>query len=193
MKQAQALHKGLVVDILSNSFDDNGSVNYVVKQDKSRAKRIRLLMEYSFDTCLEFGKVMLSDDDKACALILLPDKKKNTLNSLLWDIKLAVSVVGLGRVMKILKREATIKSYHPKKPFCYLWFIGVSPESQNHGKGSLLLEEIIAKSIQDGRQVYLETSMVNNLPWYQKHGFEIFEKINLPYTLYLLRWADKGC
>ena len=190
MKRAGAHQKTLIVDILSKSFDDNKSVNYVVKQDAKRKQRIGGLMEYSFNVCHAFGEVWISDDEQACALILLPDKKQTTLNAFLWDAKLALSVIGLNRVGTVLGRETKIKSFHPKEPFSYLWFIGVTPELQNRGKGSLLLDEIIQESQRSKRPIYLETSVERNLPWYQNHGFEIFHSLNLTYTLYLLRKAN---
>lgn len=190
MKRAVAHQKTLIVDILSKSFDDNKSVNYVVKQDAKRKERIGGLMEYSFNVCHAFGEVWISDDEQACALILLPDRKQTTLNALLWDAKLALSVIGLNRVGTVLGRETKIKSFHPKEPFSYLWFIGVKPELQNRGKGSLLLDEIIQESQRSKRPIYLETSVERNLPWYQNHGFEIFHSLNLTYTLYLLRKAN---
>ncbi len=187
MKRAAAHQKTLVVDILSKSFDDNKSVNFVVKQDYIRKERIRRLMEYSFNVCHAFGKVLISDDEQACALILLPDSKHTTLNALLWDAKLALTVIGLNRISSVLGREAKIKSFHPKEPFSYLWFIGVIPELQNKGKGSLLLNEIIQESEQNKRPIYLETSVDRNLPWYKKYGFEIFQSLELTYKLYMLR------
>ena len=40
-----------VIDILAESFNDNQSVNYIVKQDKKRNQRIGNLIAYSFDVC----------------------------------------------------------------------------------------------------------------------------------------------
>src|SRR6266487_1233517 len=142
MRRARANQKPIIIDILSKSFDDNKSVNYVVKQDHKKEQRIRGLMDYSFNVCTSFGDVWISDDAQACALILFPDKKRTSLNTILWDIKLAFSVIGLDRVGKVLGRESKIKAYHPKEPFSYLWFIGVNPEVQNNGKGTKLLREI---------------------------------------------------
>lgn len=187
MKRADINQKSLVVDILSMSFDDNKSVNYVVKQDSNRQARIRGLMEYSFDICNAFGDVWMANDDQACALVLYPDKKRSTLNAILWDAKLALSVIGLSRVSQVLSRESKIKSFHPKERFTYLWFIGVTPELQNKGKGSQLLHEIINESESQGRPIYLETSVDRNLPWYQKFDFEVFQELNLTYRLYMLR------
>ena len=114
MKRADLSQKSLVTDILSKAFDDNKSVNYVVKQGVNRQKRIRGLMEYSCNVCDTFGDVWISEDAEACALVLHPDKKRTTLNSVLWDANLALSVIGLSRVAQVLSRESKIKSFHPK-------------------------------------------------------------------------------
>ena len=144
-------------------------------------------MEYSYDVCNAFGDVWISEDEQACALVLVPDKKKTSLIAILWDITLAFSVIGINRIGPVLGRESKIKSFHPNEPFSYLWFIGVKPELQNKGKGSQLLGQIIQKSKEEKRPIYLETSVERNLPWYKNHGFEVYNKLDLSYTLYLLR------
>ena len=74
--------------MLARCFDDNKSVNYIVRQDRRRAERILYLMEYAFDYCMLLGEVFLSDDKQGCALIVLPGKVKSTLRSTLLDIRL---------------------------------------------------------------------------------------------------------
>ena len=187
MIKAEHKDKNLVVDILSNSFDDNKSVNYVIKQDHSRKKRIAGLMEYSFEYCTLFGEVYLSDDKKACALSVLPDKKKTTFKSILLDAKLALSCIGLAKIKKALDREAKIKAVHPNHAMYYLWFIGVQPDAQNKGIGSALLSELIAKSNSLRRPLYLETSTLRNIPWYEKFGFEVHTELDFGYKLFCLK------
>lgn len=187
MEQGRVDHKELVLRILSESFDNNSSVNYVVKQDQRRKDRIRLLVEYSFNLCLHFGDIWISDDQKSCALIMIPDRKHFSLQAILWDIKLAFSAIGIRRVLTVMNREAKVQAYHPKNNVCYLWFIGVDPNHQNDGIGSKLLLEIIEKYDQDGLPIYLETSVDRNLPWYKRFGFEIFQTVEFNYTLYMLR------
>ena len=113
--------KNRVVDILSKSFDDNKSVNYIIQQDAKRKQRIRTLMAYSFEICYRFGDVFVSDNKKGCALLLAPDKKKTTISTILWDIKLALSAIGLSNIMRAVKREAAIKKVHPDEKIYYLW------------------------------------------------------------------------
>jgi hypothetical protein len=131
MKNADYKDKNLVIDILTKSFDTNQSVNYIAKQDGKRLKRISALMDYSFEVCYMFGDVFLSDDRKACALILYPDKKKTTLKSILLDIKLIFSCIGVENIKKALARESKIKQLQPKELMYYLLFIGVDHVYQN--------------------------------------------------------------
>jgi GNAT superfamily N-acetyltransferase len=187
MIRAAHSDKELIIDILAKSFDNNKSVNYIVKQDSKRVERIRALMDYSFEVCHLFGDVFLSNDKQACALVLFPDKKRTTLKSILLDIKLIFSCVGLRNIFKTLSRESKIKNIQPKDTMYYLWFIGVNPQYQHHGAGSLMLQEVLEDSEQKKRPIYLETSTLENLPWYKKFGFSIYNELDLGYNLYFLK------
>ena len=187
MRKANYSDKSIILDILTRSFDDNKSVNYVVKQDQKRVDRITKLMDYSFNVCNEFGEVWISDDEQACALILFPDKKRTSLRTILWDLKLALSVIGIDRVNSVLKRESLIKNNHPNDSFAYLWFIGVNPVKQNKGIGTAFIQEVIGECEKKRRPIYLETSTQKNIPFYRKFGFEIYQSLDLNYTLYHLR------
>ena len=187
MTKASYSDRKTVVSILTASFADNKSVNYIIKQDAKKKHRIGKLMEYSFDYCFWFGEILLSDDKKACALIIFPDKKKTTLKSVVADIKLITSCTGLSNAKRAMQREATIKKIHPHHPFIYLWFIGVSPSEQNNGAGTVLLRQIWEKSKTEGRPVILETSTERNLPWYLKHGFTIYKELDFGYKLFCMK------
>lgn len=187
MIRAGIKDKELVIDILTKSFDSNQSVNYIVKQDQKRIQRVRALMDYSFEVCYLFGDVYLSDDKKACALVLYPDKKRTTLKSVFLDVKLILACVGLANIKKALTRESKIKQIQPNDRMYYLWFIGVDPSYQNSGIGTSLLNEIIEDSVQKKRPIYLETSTLTNLPWYKKFGFDVYSELDLSYKLFFLK------
>jgi len=187
MVNADYKDKDLIVNILAKSFQDNKSVNYITKEDQKKGWRIKALMEYSFDLCYLFGNVFLTDDKKGCALVLLPDKKRTTLQSILLDIKLIVSCIDIFNIKKVMEREAAIKKLQSHGLKYYLWFIGVKPEEQNKGIGTILLKEIIKEAEERNRLVCLETSTEKNIPWYKKFGFEIYNELNLGYRLYFMK------
>ncbi|MGO1243920.1 GNAT family N-acetyltransferase [Sphingobacterium sp. JB170] len=190
MIRASKSDRKLVVELLTQSFKDNQSVNYIIQQDRHRFQRIRALMHYSIEVCLLFGDVWLSQDKKACALILYPQLKKTTLRSLWLDVTLIFQAIGVGSIAKAIKREKRIKEKQTKNPMAYLWFIGVDPLYQGSGIGSRLLKEVIAHAEAKGLPIYLETSTERNLPWYQDFGFRIYDKLHLDYVLYFLKHEE---
>jgi len=176
-----------IVFLLSQSFIDNQSVNYIVGQAKDKTTRIQALMSYSFDVCFHFGEVYLSDEKSACALILLPGSKRTSLLSIWLDIKLVFNAIGVFRISAALKRESAIKKLQLQKDHLYLWFVGVHPAEQHRGIGTQLLQAIISYANTRSLPVCLETSTVANLPWYKKNGFEVYNELDLGYRLYFLK------
>jgi len=187
MIKAETKDRSLVVNILTQSFDGNKSVNYIIKQDNTRVRRLARLMEYSFDCCQLFGEVWLSADRTACALTVLPETKRTTPRSIALDASLALSCIGLANLKKALTRETAIKKVHPSEIFYYLWFIGVLPSEQNKGAGTSLLRSLIQRGESLHRPIYLETSMTKNLPWYKKFGFDVYRELDFGYKLFCLR------
>ena len=188
MRKAEHADKGKVISILTESFFDNKSVNYIVQNDEKIKDRIRYLMEYSFEQCLLAGEVYISDDGNGCALVQYFDRKKTSLDTVMLDVKLILKSVGIRNVAKVLKRESTIKKNYPHDNIAYLWFIGVDPEKQGRGIGSKMLAKIVEQNRATGRDVFLETSTQKNLPWYQKHGFKIYNEItDFGFPFYFLK------
>ncbi len=187
MIRAQHTDKDLIVSILVSSFDDNKSVNYIIRQDSKRVERIKRLMEYSYDVCNLFGDIFLTEDKKGCALLILPDKKKTTIKSILLDAKFAFTCLGISNINKAMKREAKIIQMHPNGLLYYLWFIGVDSSNQNKGNGSQLLQDVISEGQKQNRTICLETSTLKNVPWYEKFGFSIYHEFDFGYKLYCLK------
>lgn len=177
-----------VIDILSGAFNENKSVHYILKKSR-KEQSIKRLMEYAFQVCLLYGKVFLSDDGAACALILLPDKKKSDLQSVSLDVKLVINCIGLSNLRKALRRENKISKLQEmdKDQIYYLWFIGVDIGQQNKGISTALLKEVMTDCRHMKRNIFLETSTTRNLPWYKKYGFTQYADYDFGYTLYFLR------
>jgi ribosomal protein S18 acetylase RimI-like enzyme len=187
MRNATYDDKNIITEILYLSFLDNQSVNYICQQDERKADRIKALMDYSFEICYRYGDVFLSDNGNACALILYPHQKSTSLKTILLDVNLIFNCIGLRNINKALRRESMIKRIQPKIPIYYLWFIGVSPDSQGTGIGTSFLNEVLGHSKEKNLPVYLETSTVRNLSWYKRLGFEIYSELDFGYKLFFLR------
>ncbi len=190
MVHATIADKETVISLLAGAFDDNASVNYIVRQDKKRKERIRALMEYSFAQCMLFGRVYLSEDKNACALLLFPDQKKTSLRTIALDARLVLSAITITNLLKVLKRERRVEAKRMKGKIIYVWYIAVKPGSQAKGYGTRLLQDVFEEAKRMGREICLETSTRKNLPWYQQHGFTVYDKLDLGYELFFLQRRD---
>ena len=192
MVSASFQDKARVVEILSTSFDQNKSVNQLVKQDKKRLRRIQMLMEYAFEECMEFGQVIISKDRNCCALVLFQERKRFTFRSLFRDLRLTFFISGLGNIGKVVAKEKMVRLAHQEltqgKPAYHLWFIGVMPGSQGEGLGTQLLAGLLAESRALGRLLLLETSTEKNLPFYAKSGLKVYKEIDAGYPIYMLSY-----
>ncbi len=145
-------------------------------------------MEYSYFVSNTFGEIYLSENQLACALLIDPTKKKTTLSSIYWDLKLVFNCIGIFNIGKVLKRETLIKQNHPKEDFIHLWYIGVKKSEQGKGVGTQLMHHIINDYSLKNKPIYLETSMEKNFPFYEKLGFKLIsemESVGYPLRMYL--------
>ena len=67
--------------------------------------------------------------------------------------------------------------HHPEEPHWYLPLIGVDPSQQRKGYGGALLRPALARCDHDRSIAYLESSNPQNIPLYERHGFEVIGTI----------------
>ncbi|TCI92249.1 GNAT family N-acetyltransferase [Tenacibaculum sp. M341] len=191
MYKATKDDKAIVAKILCSAFEPiliPNSINFVVKQDHKRSKRMKVLMEYLFDTTLLYGDVFLSNSKTTCVLIQYPHKKKMNFTHVLSDLKLAFQCIGLSNVLKVLKREKSLRKHHLKQPHIHPIIFATLPSEQNKGQGSMLINELIKLFEGNKLPVIIETTLDENIRLYQKFGFEIIKKTkDLNYPLIFLK------
>jgi ribosomal protein S18 acetylase RimI-like enzyme len=61
---------------------------------------------------------------------------------------------------------------HPQEPHWYLPLIGVDGRHQRRGLGAALLRHALAACDRDGLPAYLEATSTENIPLYERHGFQ---------------------
>jgi len=181
------MRKEKCLEILIDAFKDNRSVQFVVKQDGKKEERLKVLMEYSYWKATNFGTVYFIKEENACAFVIDSTKNKFSFHSVLWDLKLIFSCIGLFNLSRVLKREKILKTFHPKEKFYHLWYIGVTEEYQGKGIGSALMNEILSDC--KDAPIHLETSNEKNFLFYERLGFE--KLIDLQQGEFILRMFKK--
>ena len=73
----------------------------------------------------------------------------------------------------------TVGKFHPEVPHWYLLGIGVDPHHQNEGLGSALMKHALPRCDADGVPAFLESANPRNVPFYQRHGFEVMQVVQV--------------
>jgi ribosomal protein S18 acetylase RimI-like enzyme len=185
MYRATSLDKQMVVDILTKAFYQNKSFNLIVRQDKKKESRIKKIFDYYFEIHLNNGLIYISDDKKACAMISYSDGRKQTIKSVLRDIKLLFDL-GIGSALKGFRREKLVANVRPPSKYYYLLFLGVHPDHQGKGKGSTLMRDITIDNSDLQLPICLETSLQSNVAFYERFGFKIYHEMEFGFPLYFM-------
>jgi len=80
------------------------------------------------------------------------------------------------QTLTILER---MEECHTTERHLYLAFIGVDVAHQNKGIGSVVIRRGLVTCDADGLHAYLESSNPANVPFYQRHGFEVTQEIRV--------------
>lgn len=79
-----------------------------------------------------------------------------------------------------LRNDSLMRAHHPAHRHMYLWFLGVDPERHGRGVGRALLAELHAESDARGLPTYLETATPLNVGFYERDGYAVVGKIEMP-------------
>jgi len=191
MIKAGKIHKNRVIDLLAECIDKNKSVNWIVKQDSKRKERIRHLVDYSFEICIEAEQIYLTDDQNGVVICSMSDDKLPFLEEAWQTARFVLNVTGIEGIGKAFRRERYVTSFHPTdQEFMYILFLAVDKSKQDTGLGTLMLNELSKTANRENVPIYLETSEERMVGFYQKNGFEIYhvsDESLFGFKLYFLR------
>ena len=132
----------------------------------------RVLAEYDHKYALvDGGKIV------AVAMWIPPGKAISYLQMLRHGLMYLPFRVGLGTFLTIMsslnKSEEVQKNIMEGRKHWQLFYIGVDPNHQRKGYGSMLLEPIFEMADQKKDPIFLQNFTVENTNFYQKNGFVI--------------------
>ncbi|MGY2063573.1 GNAT family N-acetyltransferase, partial [Nocardia gipuzkoensis] len=82
----------------------------------------------------------------------------------------------VGASRRMAERMAT---HHPAEPHWYLMFLGTRPAVRGKGFGHALLAERLRHCDETGSPAYLESSKPDNVPYYERFGYEVLEQLDV--------------
>lgn len=97
------------------------------------------------------------------------------------QLRMALGVAaGVRRPLSTAYGMTKVELAHPAPPHLYLAVLGVDPTAQGQGLGSAMIAPGLARADTERWPTMLETANPANLTFYNRHGFEVIRRLDLP-------------
>lgn len=180
VRQATAADVPGLARALAGAFHDDPVAAHCFPGDSRRTVRLARGFElFLRRVYLRHGQCFTTADLTGGALWLPPGE---------WKLDRLETLRLLPRMARVYGRDLRrllgaldfLEHRHPEDPHHYLPFLGVEPARQGQGLGSALMRPVLERCDRDGVAAYLEASTERNRALYERHGFELVERVELP-------------
>ena len=172
--------------VLARAFDDDPLLEYILPPgDAGRGAKLEWFMGQGAKYGHNWGEVYTTAGKvDGNAIWLPPGGTKLTIPRMAQNgLLMAPFKFGMGAFNRFMNAMNFMeKIHHEKAPerHWYLMILGVDPPRQGQGVGGALIQPILARADAEGLPCYLETNKTKNVPFYQRHGFEIVFEGDIP-------------
>ena len=166
------------LEAFSRAFVDDPLAMYLFPDDRTRTARWARFAAVSIDYFGGNGIVLTNEHLQGLSIWRRPSPTPVSLwTQLLVMLRtFAISGRNTGRALKL---DEFVRPHRPSQPHYYLSLVGTDPAHQGKGVGSALLQPVLRRCDQERMPAFLESSKEKNLPFYQKHGFEVVDALEI--------------
>ncbi len=164
---------------LAHAFLNDPISVYLFPEPGNRLRRLASNYRAVIPMLTREGAFYCDPELRAAAVWQAPSPRRpNAWQRGLFNLRIIAmmrSALGRGQIL-----AETMQKTHLKEPHWYLGILGTHPEVQGRGIGSSLLAPILERCDAEGVLAYLESSKSSNIPFYQRHGFQVTGEIQIP-------------
>jgi ribosomal protein S18 acetylase RimI-like enzyme len=175
IKTATAADEASIAAVLALAFSTDPGARWAWPDPQQLLKHFPAFVTALAGAAFSSGGAYYVDGHAGAALWLPPDARPDdeALSDLLQRSVSEQTVRDLSAVFE------QMRGYHPGEPHWYLPLIGVDPFQQGKALGSALMRHVLAKCDRERKAAFLESSNPKNVPFYERHGFEVMGRIQV--------------
>jgi GNAT superfamily N-acetyltransferase len=166
-----------IASMLARAFDDDPFINFLVKQDASRAKRLAAWASSAASTGVRLHETYVTANRAGAALWIPPGE--HTHAGRLATFRRLLPFSGPVRAWQVLNAVDIIDRHTPSVRHYYLRIVGVEPQQQGQGIGTALLRPVLERCDAEGIVAYLFSTKERNVSTYERSGFRVLQRIDL--------------
>jgi ribosomal protein S18 acetylase RimI-like enzyme len=172
--------------VLGRAFYDDPVSVWAMPDDRTRAAHLRrFFATVTRHHHLAGGGAEVASDGSAIGASALWDPPGRWKQSLREQLLMTPSfILGFGLRLTVGRKLGDLlermKRQHPEEPHWYLAVIGSDVIVRGKGFGQALMRSRLDRVDAEHAPAYLESSKPENVPYYQRFGFEVTGEIVLP-------------
>jgi ribosomal protein S18 acetylase RimI-like enzyme len=163
--------------VIARAFDDDPFINFIVKQDGRRWRRILDWARGAATASVALGETYVTAAGDGAAL-WTPPGAPHTAGTVAL-IRRLLPMTGVARVRPVSKALAVLDRKAPHEPHFYLRILGVEPLHQRQGIGSRLMRPVLERCDRERIPAHLFSTKEQNVALYERHGFRVVERLEI--------------
>jgi GNAT superfamily N-acetyltransferase len=172
-------------ELFARVFRHAPDMEYLLgSESKMFQKRTLRFYRAVIRTGLRYGETYTTPNLDGVAVWVKPENTQFTPGMLIrTGLLLSLLALGPRPIGRFIKSANYLEELHEKvisEPHWILVQLGVEPDRQSMGIGGKLIRPVLDKADAEGLPCYTESADERNLTFYQRHGFEVRERGQVP-------------
>lgn len=163
--------------LLARAFHDDAMFRAVQPDPERRRRVLPWFFTAAARLGLREGEVHMLDDDAGAAIWLPPGEGHMRAGAIVRSglalVPFRFGPSAFRRFVRITSNFDSVREQVVRQPYWHLFILGVEPGQQRRGLGGELIAPVLARADAARQRCYLETSEEHNVPFYERHGFEV--------------------
>jgi len=171
-------------EILVQAFHTDPLLNFIYGDTINEPGKLKWFFSVTFRLAALYGDCFSTAERDGVLMMLPPDQTKMTLGKMYKSGFLAAPFkmgrASFSRMMAFMDFAEKEHKVATSFDHYYIMTVGVLPERQGIGIGKKLMTKALKIVDANNMPCYLETQNKNNVPIYQKFGFEVVSDKEIP-------------
>lgn len=165
--------------ILADAFQDDPVWIWVAPDEKRRRKHLESMFAQIIRARVNDGLTYTTDGYGGAAVWAEPGKWKMTASENLRALLPSYRTLGPTNIVRGFKSLGVTDRLHPTEPHWYLELLAARVDLRGRGFGSTVLKPMLDRCDFEVMPAYLESSKRENLPFYERYGFEVMSEFQI--------------
>lgn len=170
--------------LLGRAFHDYNLMAYCLPDERRRLANVTTVYAALMADCFRVGEVYTTGNRHGVACWIPPGVSVagtwRQIRAGMLRVPLRVGLRGLRRLIAYDNASVRLHHRHAPMPHWHLSLLAVEPAAQGQGIGSAVMQPMLRQADAQGLPCYLDTHQGENVRLYQRHGFEVAERQELP-------------